>query len=486
MIKPKRVWDNKKRTVRQWKKQVRDLDWNLKVNNGNRREDADSSQFQVYDNTWETPETPYQVYDKSWEEIWWGWGGTTLWTSFTLFWLNSESKRVLQFTDSNGIICMDWTFTTADWVTVSDFSISAWTWEIGEKVLNLNWDPLQSNADQVLFNLGLSWNLISTDTMINGYLTWTMFDALSNFIDTSDTNYLSGIYATLSIWNTLINWSSWIQEYDSITDEWIDISWSTPQVYWYPQKNSWYWTIYNSQSWVSYVAYDSDNEKFELKGIFALSYFIIDTDGNQNYWNIFDSLLNRYSDSIIWIFGMYSSTVNTVGGDVWGLLNNLIDYPSADSVSWIGNWLSSNQYNLNLVVWTPQFSSNGVYEYDSDNNTDMFEFQIEDENKNADILWGIYLDKTLEVASFNFSGTVAWAYQLNNVVVATTLSIDQWKAILDYDNKTNVWIWDETFLNYINGAMFEANPTSYPANIESYIQEKYNWWWKIITWTPIS
>ena len=69
MAQPMRVWDGKKRAVRQDKKQVWYVNWELKLNANWGWEDADSTKLEVYDSSWKWAEEPLMVYDNSWKTI---------------------------------------------------------------------------------------------------------------------------------------------------------------------------------------------------------------------------------------------------------------------------------------------------------------------------------------------------------------------------------------------------------------------------------
>lgn len=73
----KRVWDSKKRAVRQGKEQVWLVDWEKKVNTNHWFAEATWTDV-VYDSSWETAQEPLQVYDKGWEEVGWGTTSATL------------------------------------------------------------------------------------------------------------------------------------------------------------------------------------------------------------------------------------------------------------------------------------------------------------------------------------------------------------------------------------------------------------------------
>ena len=68
MSNPKRVWDSKKRAVRQGKEQVWLVDWEKVVNTNHWFAEATWTDV-VYDWRWEAPQEPLQTYDKGWEEI---------------------------------------------------------------------------------------------------------------------------------------------------------------------------------------------------------------------------------------------------------------------------------------------------------------------------------------------------------------------------------------------------------------------------------
>lgn len=66
---PKRLWDSKKRAVRQGKQQVWEVDWELKLNWWNTWDEANPEEFEVYDKSVEEPQEPYVTYDKEWDPI---------------------------------------------------------------------------------------------------------------------------------------------------------------------------------------------------------------------------------------------------------------------------------------------------------------------------------------------------------------------------------------------------------------------------------
>ena len=67
MSNPKRVWDSKKRAVRQWKEQVWLVDWEKKVNTNHWFAEATWEDV-VYDSSWEEAQTPLQTYENWWSE----------------------------------------------------------------------------------------------------------------------------------------------------------------------------------------------------------------------------------------------------------------------------------------------------------------------------------------------------------------------------------------------------------------------------------
>ena len=81
MSNPKRVWDSKKRAVRQWKEQVWLENWEKVVNTNHWFAEATWEDV-VYDSSWEVAQEPLQTYDKWWEEI--PWGDPTKVTSISL------------------------------------------------------------------------------------------------------------------------------------------------------------------------------------------------------------------------------------------------------------------------------------------------------------------------------------------------------------------------------------------------------------------
>ena len=67
MSNPKRVWDSKKRAVRQWKEQVWLVDWEKVVNTNHWFAEATWEDV-VYDSSWEVAQEPLKTYDNWWSE----------------------------------------------------------------------------------------------------------------------------------------------------------------------------------------------------------------------------------------------------------------------------------------------------------------------------------------------------------------------------------------------------------------------------------
>lgn len=68
MATPKRVRDSTKKTVWQDKKQVWEVNWELKVN-WKWWENADTSKFETYGSSWAEPQEPLKTYGNWWEEV---------------------------------------------------------------------------------------------------------------------------------------------------------------------------------------------------------------------------------------------------------------------------------------------------------------------------------------------------------------------------------------------------------------------------------
>lgn len=123
MSKAKRVWDSKKRAVRQDKQQVWLVDWEKKVNTNHWFEDATWTDV-VYDSSWKKAQEPLQTYDTRWEEIN---PGPTPPTPTGSVRINRElTPGVVRQSYGNDLyVNIEW-FTTLDQVQVS-FSSQDWS-----------------------------------------------------------------------------------------------------------------------------------------------------------------------------------------------------------------------------------------------------------------------------------------------------------------------------------------------------------------------
>lgn len=220
---PKRVWDNKKRQVRQGKKQVWDVNWELKLNWWNKREDADSNYFQVYDNAWKQPEEPLKIYDNSWKELTpptppveLGFGTGYIITHYITEW----TKRIrIGLTDSEGYVSMDLycsiengsissaqvQFNATDLgIVLSDFDWSWLTDDLGS-VYNFFWNlwALTNDlSDTSVFEI--YWTIINTGLIdsLNSTITWQM----QSLIDFCGYQYLTRNNVSLNVDNYVYNY----------------------------------------------------------------------------------------------------------------------------------------------------------------------------------------------------------------------------------------------------------------------------------------
>ena len=475
MIKPKRVWDNKKRTVRQWKKQVWEVNWDLKVNEGNRRSDADSSQFKVYDKTWETPEEPYKVYDKSWEEIGGGWGSVTLIADTQYYWNHEDNIWLVYFRDSTHIDCMSWQFTLNGDGQVQDFTVFSWSGPLWEKVSLRDWG---CDADKLLFNLGLQGSsLIGTNTQINCYLKEDMRQHLENYLTGGDSLDWDWIIAERSVWNELVTFDLSISE----MDENMGMRSIGLQSRWYPQElTAWEWTLYGTSDYYNKVLYNVDNTTVEPQWVFSLSYFTIEDTENNVYLNLFNLLFNRLTENSIdlkKLFGMYTETINIWGDEYSGYLSSFLSNPSSLSVADCINRFLENSDSWNMFAWSARI---WLYTTYSEDNDDYFEFYVNDGANNDDV-WMIQLSTGDGSVLFTITTTVPWDIAFSNWDT-TFLTLDQWKAILDYDNRTSSWTWNQDFINELNTVLFTNYPSWGLDNLAWYLQAVATDWWKIVTW----
>ena len=331
MSNPKRVWDSKKRAVRQDKEQVWLVDWEKMVNTNHWFAEATWTDV-VYDSSWEEAQTPLQTYDKRWENIPTPPPSSSITINTTLSQATGQvgSQISIYFLCENPVTLSD----SAPVLQLDELVIESWEWynkiakynviEEGTKTLtitdNITWDsdsivftgtpapaPYVVNENTILYAPlttdfhaeNLDGNI--TPEVLQSWGTITDWHAYFNadWALRYNIDSVNKLPMTISAWVKVKDWDSdfkvaWY--HDNFSNQWVSnvYEWFTTDVSWNPDKIWWAveagWSLFT-------VVYKSDNTQevyVDWVSQWTATYLDTATTINKIY------LWGRYTDGGVW------------------------------------------------------------------------------------------------------------------------------------------------------------------------------------------
>lgn len=498
---PKRVWDNKKRQVRQWKKQVWDVNGELKLNGWNKRENADSSYFQVYDNAWRQPEEPLKIYDNSWKDLTpptppveLGFGSTYIISHF----ISEGNKRInISLTDTGERRSMN-IYCIIENGSISSAQVWFYATELGSILSDFDWSWLTDNLSYV-YNLFWNFGALSYDLTDNSVfeIDWTIIN--STLIDS--------LNSTISwVMQPLIDFCG----FQEIATDYIDLPVSD-YVY-----NHW-WTVFTRDSNGKiklfetgedsedpnediYVQLDTDDTSVSVKWIYDLSYYY-KQDWESNWYNLwieaFDNqrsfeyewnyyYVSHIRDWIIWFAVNVPETVQ-INQYIWNQYNYAL---FQNPVEQIDLMLKSDEpYNVPISMRSPMDSNSCSYDdtlyewvlWGWSDWTYGIEFQVQD--------WAIVITSV----SWNLPQSSYILDELSGLSGSDSNVLFNYTDMVNSDGTGTIY---SGFLNALNnfqscevpvGNGYNIDPTDYQSylnNFHTFISDCITNQTPLIYWTP--
>lgn len=462
MIKPKRVWDSLQRTVRQWKKQVWDVNWEMKLNWWNKREEADSSQFQVYWKTYESPVEPFITYDKGWSEEggWWGDKGNLEWTFLIDFDGEPEDTerqiKITLYDDQQNTVCSFSFLTNENTQEITFNTIEYWNSPLTDKVYQQKnaWETLCSsyasrflyrfgvcpmydvNDGKCPYNLHIGWSFKTDENLYQYFVEYFSTGSTANLFAILESDGWDGsLYVDIDFSVYLMDSENWEEaEYDLIHN-WDDND----------KENAYFCKTPDWKNGID-LLWLNDSPECVAHGLFTLSYFYNDYE-----WLIENVFCHNFitdqsieqgtwylSDFIIFMFGSIKS----------GSIEYLGRVSNFYKEDYIWNLLSNPQQSSYENYIQLMYNQSRDYQF-IDFKQDTYDNTCigieEDSRKEVRIDWAGWMGVDFVFEGENLNTLVFWPIQgvnkFNDVIdtLLSEYSVQDIASIFDLDNMTISW-----------------------------------------------